>query len=174
MTSSGMTMPVLPPEPAMVVVNETVPVSACFMGTPRLQTRIEAVVLWTYGDLGTHRSGAGKQGLAVLPGPAQQPDAHSERRDVDGELDDASRAGVPPDAVLDVVEGVHAEQVEAGTAADEQPEQRHRRPAGQRPRGPDQREGQPRVGERERVLELVVRRPVVAGDQRTVGVPGGP
>ena len=79
-----------------------------------------------------------------------------------------------PDAMFEVVEHVHTEQIDPRSTPRQQPEQ------GRPPRrqeaegGGEQAEGEPAVGQGEGPLELRVGHGGLRGDQRAVGVPGHP
>src|SRR5882757_2429399 len=106
---------------------------------------------------------AGQQDGAAAPGPAEQAEADDQRGEVDGQFEQAGPAGQPPDAVLEVVQGVDAEQVDAGAAAGQQPEQGAGAAGEQRDGGAEQADQQPGVGQREGVLELDVAGAGLAG-----------
>ncbi len=114
-----------------------------------------------------------KQGVATDPGPAQDEEREGQRHDVDDQLHHPVGA-LAPDAVLQVVEHVHGEEVDPGAAPGQQPEQGRppRRP--EAVRGGDQAEGQPAVGQGKGVLELGVCRAGLRGHQRAVHEPGQP
>src|SRR3954452_5714801 len=94
----------------------------------------------------------------IPPGPTEHDHAEREREHVDRELDrNGSRVRPAVDAVLQIEQHVEQAEVDARRAAGDAPEQGAPSTSRERDARPDARHYDPGVGERERVLERIVR-----------------